>query len=266
VRGENAARDHRLRVAFRTGAAGALHADAAFGPLSRAPIDVSFEERAVETPPPTAPLHRWVSCDGHGHALTLVSDGLAEYEARQGTLLVTLVRAVGELSRPDLRERPGNAGWPAATPEAQCPGPCEASFALAAHAPWSDATAALIERLADDVLLPLTGETLRAAVGPPQVVRGVTLDGDGLACGAVLPAERAGWVTLRCVNITDAPVQGAWRVGAPIAEAWLARLDETPLRPLDVERAGDERVVRIAVGARGVATVLVRAAGADDPR
>jgi len=36
---------------------------------------------------------------------------------------VTVLRACGELSRIDLPERPGNAGWPTHTPEAQCIGP-----------------------------------------------------------------------------------------------------------------------------------------------
>ncbi|MGZ8415223.1 MAG: glycoside hydrolase family 38 N-terminal domain-containing protein, partial [Gemmatirosa sp.] len=47
VRGENAARDHRLRLVLRTGVSDpTVRADAAFGPVLRAPIVVSPEERA----------------------------------------------------------------------------------------------------------------------------------------------------------------------------------------------------------------------------
>ena len=57
----------------------------------------------------------------------MFSDGLAEYEARDDAIVVTLVRGVGELSRNDLAERPGHAGWPAPTPGAQCLGEFAAS-------------------------------------------------------------------------------------------------------------------------------------------
>jgi alpha-mannosidase len=222
--------------------------------------DVPLEERAIELPPPTAPLHRWVSCDGEAHAVTVVSDGLAEYEVQPGRVLVTLVRAVGELSRPDLPERPGNAGWPAPTPEAQCLGPFEATFALAAHPTWSDTTADAVEALADDVLLPLTGHTLRSAVRGPRAVGGVTLEGTGLAFGAMMPDDASGAVVLRCVNVTESARDAAWRVAAPLAEAWSARLDGTPLGRLPIEWEEGVAVVRLRVPPRGVSTVLVRPA------
>ncbi|MDF1503839.1 glycoside hydrolase family 38 C-terminal domain-containing protein [Roseisolibacter sp. H3M3-2] len=259
VRGENRARDHRLRVAFRTGIASPdVRADAAFGPVRRAPLEVSPEDRAMETPPPTAPLHRWVSCGGGAHAATLVSDGLAEYEAAaDGRLLVTLVRAVGELSRPDLPERPGNAGWPVPTPEAQCLGPFEAALALAVHAPWGAGTASLVERLADDVLLPLVGTTRRDAVEPLAAGPRLELEGDGLAFSAALPTDD-GAVALRCVNVEEAPTEGAWLVGGPLREAWLARMDGTPLSPLTIEPDGGGSRVRFQAARRAVVTVVVR--------
>ncbi|MGZ8493463.1 MAG: hypothetical protein ACXWZS_14790, partial [Gemmatirosa sp.] len=260
VRGENAARDHRLRLVLRTGVSDpTVRADAAFGPVLRAPIVVSPEERAIEAPPPTAPLHRWVSCDGPTHAATLLSDGLAEYEATaDGRLLVTLVRAVGQLSRPDLPERPGHAGWPTPTPEAQSPGPFDGTFALAVHAPWSDATAAQVERLADDVLLPLVGETMRDVVHVPRAMAGATLDGEGLAFGAMLPAEHSSWVALRCVNVTERAVAGSWTLGETLRAARLARLDETTGDALHVETIGTASVVRFEAGPRAVVTILVR--------
>ncbi|GLC27647.1 glycoside hydrolase family 38 C-terminal domain-containing protein [Roseisolibacter agri] len=260
VRGENVAHDHRLRLALRTGIAGAtVRADAAFGPVVRTPVAIPPEERAMETPPPTAPLHRWMWCDGATHAATLVSDGLAEYEVRDdGTMLVTLVRAVGELSRPDLPERPGHAGWPTPTPGAQCPGSFEATLAVAVYTRWSDATAAHVERLADDVLLPLVGETVRDAVRTPAAVTGASLDGEGLAFGALLPADDPDWVALRCVNVTERAVAGSWTIGAALREARRARLDETPLETLAIEAAGDVSIVRFDAGPREVVTILVR--------
>jgi alpha-mannosidase len=244
---------------FRTGVA-APHAvaDAAFGPVARAPLEVPVEDTAAERPPPTAPLHRWVALSDGARCATLVSDGLAEYEATpDGDLAVTLVRAVGELSRPDLPERPGHAGWPVATPEAQSPGPFEAHFAVALSAGALDVAAT--ERLADDVLLPLCGETLRPALVLPPPAGGLALDGEGLAFSAAKPSDDGAWVALRCVNVTDAEVAGAWRLSAPLREAVVARLDETAGDSSGIEQASTgESVVPIVVGPRGVHTVLVR--------
>jgi hypothetical protein len=258
VRGENVARNHRLRVVFRTGVPGdADLADAALGPVERRPIEVPPEDAVAERPPRTAPLHRWVARSDGTRTAALVCDGLAEYEVdADGAMYVTLVRAVGELSRPDLPERRGHAGWPVSTPEAQCLGPFEARFAIALLDGALDAGA--IERLADDVLLPLCGETLRPALVLPPPAGGLTLDGDGLSLSAAKPSDDGAWVVLRCVNVTEREVAGAWRVRAVLGEAASSRLDETPLAPFVVAAHGAETVVPIVVGPRGVSTVLVR--------
>lgn len=256
IRGNNTACDHRLRVRVATGVASPeVWADAAFGPVRRVPLVVPPEERLQEIPPPTAPLHRYVSCYGAGAGATLYSDGLAEYEVTEaGEVYVTLVRAVGELSRADLPERPGHAGWPLGTPEAQSLGPFEAELALMFHGPRAPGTLALVERTADDVLLPLRGTTLRSAYHELLPAGGLELSGYGLALSACKESEDGTWTVLRCVNVTDQHVAGAWRLGLPVVEARLARLDETPLAALQV----DDGVVHFAAGPHAVVTVLVR--------
>lgn len=256
VSSDNRARDHRLRVLFATGIREpAVCADAAFGPLTRLALDVPSQDRLAEIPPRTAPLHRYATLHGQGRGVTLFSDGLAEYEASDdGAIAVTLVRAVGELSRSDLPERPGHAGWPAAVPQAQSLGPFTARFAVLPHGALDDATADTIERIADDVLLSLVGVTLRSALAVPAPTRGVELSGAGLAFSAVKPSEDGEWLVLRCVNVTGATLQGSWRWHRAIREARLSRLDETPGAPL---RARDD-VVDFVSPPRAVVTVLVR--------
>jgi alpha-mannosidase len=256
ILGENVARDHRLRVVFATGILDAeVWADAAFGPVHRRPITATAAERAMEIPPPTAPLHRYVSLFASDRGATLFSDGLAEYEAGPGgTVAVTLVRAVGELSRNDLPERPGHAGWPVATPLAQCLGPFEASFAFMLHGARSPATIHAIELAADDVLIPLRGSTLRSALGLPEPTASIELLGEGLAFGAAKESEDGATFVLRCVNLTDRPVDGRWRLRVPATDAHLARLDETPLMPLGIE--GGE--IPFTAAPRAVVTILVR--------
>lgn len=254
--GHNAADDHRLRIGFRTGIRATEHwADAAFGPVRRVPLEVPPEDSAAETPPPTAPLHRYVSVFDEQRGTTLYSDGLAEYEvAADGTVFVTAVRAVGQLSRNDVAERPGHAGWPAPTPGAQCHGPFAAQLALFPHEARTSDTVARIERVADDVLLPLTAFTLRSALRLPDAVAGVELDGAGLAVSAIKPSDDGRWLVLRCVNLLDRTVDGAWTLGVPLAEARASRLDETP----GEARAIEGPTVRFTAAAREVVTTLVR--------
>ncbi|HEX6966829.1 MAG TPA: glycoside hydrolase family 38 C-terminal domain-containing protein, partial [Gemmatimonadaceae bacterium] len=215
VAGDNAARDHRLRVVLATGIErGDVFADAAFGVVRREPIVVSEQAAAVELPPPTAPMHRYVTIATERDGATVFSDGLAEYEATEaGDIAITLVRAVGELSRNDLPERPGHAGWPVSTPDAQCLGPFDGAFAIMPHGSRDVGTIDAIERAADDVLLPLTGTTLRSALAIPERVHGITLEGDALAFSTCKASEDGAWTVVRCVNLSDAATRGRWRFG-----------------------------------------------------
>jgi alpha-mannosidase len=256
VDGVNGATGHRLRVRFRTGmAAPRVIADAAFGPLERDTLDVPERERVIELPPPTAPLHRYVSLFDDGRGVTIYSDGLAEYEAdRDGDVAVTLVRAVGELSRNDLPERPGHAGWPVPTPEAQMLGAFAGEFAVFPHGPASAATADLVERTADDVLLPLVGTTLRSAVSDYPPTRGLELEGQGITFSAAKESEDGRWLVLRCVNVTAEPTTAQWHLPFEPREAMLARLDETPESSLTP--AG--RTISFSATSRAVVTILAR--------
>ena len=231
VTGINVEHDHRLRMIVRTdvGRGAATIADAAFHPAARTPLVVSEDDARMERVVVTAPLHRWVSRYGPDRGVTLVSDGLAEYESLgDGGLAVTLVRAVGELSRHDLPERPGHAGWPSATPGAQCLGGYEATFAIALHDGDSPAQRDAVQQLADDVLLPITGETLRSNLSDSQCRGGIELRGAGLVFSAAAPAQQQGWIVLRCINRRAEAVSGSWTMGVMLEEARRARLDETP--------------------------------------
>jgi alpha-mannosidase len=256
VQGDNRATDHRLRIGLATGCASPrVFADAMFGPVERAQPDVPEEERKIEKPLRTAPLHRYLSVFDRSGGATVYSDGLAEYEVTDdGAVFITVVRAVGELSRADLPERPGNAGWPTPTPGAQCPGAFAAELALLMHGPRSARVIGDIERTADDVLLPLTGATLRSALQIPAPMEGLTLSGRGLAFGCAKQSDDGLWSVVRCVNLLDTQVDGRWQGGFPVTEACRARLDETPGEPVAVT----DNAVPFAAGPREVVTILFR--------
>ena len=97
--------------------------------------------------------------------MTVYSDGLAEYEAdANGDVAVTLVRAVGDLSRNDLPERPGPRGLAGADAGGADARPVRRGAGGVPARPRNADTVDLIERTADDVLLPLVGTTLRSAI------------------------------------------------------------------------------------------------------
>ena len=250
----NVRKDHRLRLRVATGVATpAVFADAAFGPVRREPIAAPSDTH--EMAPSTAPLARYVTVANSDCGASIYSDGLGEYESfADGSVALTLLRAVGELSRNDLRERPGHAGWPARTPGAQELGRFAGGFAIFLHGARDDRTIDAIERTAGDVLHPLVGHTERGLVRVPHATSGVALRGAGLALSAIKTSEDGAWMVLRCVNLTEQEVTGEWVLGAGIREARTARLDETPGEEVPVR----DRVVPILAGPRAIVTILVR--------
>jgi alpha-mannosidase len=112
--------------------------------------------------------------DDGRRTLTVANRGLAEVEAiedGQGTsLAVTLLRAVGWLSRSDLALRPGDAGPPLPTPGAQVPGPHRAELSLRLDDTGAAAPSAHAHRFAYPPLAVVGG------AGPAAPVR----DGDSL--------------------------------------------------------------------------------------
>lgn len=254
VVGENAVRNHRLRVRFATGAQGpATYADAAFGFVSRATTGDLPIGDAREAYPSTAPLHRWVAAYAGSGGAAVLSDGLAEYEADDdGSIAITLLRATDELSRANRVERSGHAGWPARVPDAQLLGRFEANFAVLPIAGSLDDCIVAIERACDDFLTPLTGETLLSALAEYPPTPTLELSGDGLVFSSCKESDDGQGIILRCRNVRNAPVEGRWSLGG-VRRAWLARMDETPLTELQVDGDG----VSFTAPPRGVVTILV---------
>ena len=81
----------------------------------------------------------------------MLSPDFFEYEwSNAKAVSVTLLRAVGELSRNDLPERPGHAAWPTHTPDAEEPGRHTIHLAVA---PLSDVEG--LERIWEECYLPI---------------------------------------------------------------------------------------------------------------
>jgi hypothetical protein len=254
---DNQATDHRLRARLPTGLAGMpATAGAAFGAVTREPVDADPREYPLETPVRTAPAHRFVAAAREGRGLGLLAPGFFEYEwTRDGDLLLTLLRAVGQLSRADLPTRPGHAAWPTATPLAQCPGPTRIELALVPVSAADIERGDVLPGWWEDCFVPLRGFWLRDAVELAPAPVDIALEGAGLVLSTVKPAQAGSPMVLRCYNATGRKVPGAWRFGDGVRSAHRVRADERASAPLVLEGRG--KTVRFVAEPHELVTILV---------
>jgi len=241
---DNSAEDHRLRLLFPVGRAGHCDAATTFDVVRRTselPDDTGWVQRAV----PTFVQQGFV----HANGLTVVAPGLDEAElVTQGegsAIALTLLRAVGHLSRHDLRSRPGPAGPGTDTPGAQCPGRVEARLVLL---PGFDPAAAR------DAMLPLFAVPSGAL---PLVEPGLallTLTPRELLLSSLKPAQDGPGLVVRVLNPTEARLDATLRLGVPFTRAEPVRLDETPSGER-VTQEGD--TLRFSVPAHALRSVRI---------
>ena len=249
---DNRATDHRLRMLFPTGAASveAARADTAFDVITR-PARIPVPETIRnESPVSSMPMISMVDAGDAETGATVIGKGLMEYEivgnattdnvVRDPAIAMTLVRAVGDLSRNDLATRPsGHAGPPVATPAAQCLGLQRFELAFEPHGP-----------------APLAGELLSSARAqniPPRIVIATRPDGNGpltrsfvridrrtgdVVLSALKQAEDRSSTIVRLFNPGDELANVVLRLDAPIAQAFAVNFLEERQGALAVEDGG----------------------------
>lgn len=256
---DNTATDHRLRFHVPvpgqpTHWTGDEHWTAVrrpFGPVLGALPVLPAHEASIGV----APVHSYAAAGG----LALFVRGLPEVQGLEAPatmsgdaeLAVTLVRAVGWLSRFDLATRTTGAGPMFQTPEAQCQGPFVAHLAVRVDTgddEFDVATAASRHRV------PLVAHQLRtgtSALSPRSVER---ISVDGAMVSAVKPAEDGTGVVVRLSNPTTTARTA--RVRFPgTANLVETRLDETLLRPVQPD---DDGVLYLDLQPFGVRTLATR--------
>jgi alpha-mannosidase/mannosylglycerate hydrolase len=228
VEADNRARDHRLRLQLEAPFRAERFAVESAFELAERPIEPapgSFgSERPAEFPDGATPQRRYARLEGEGAAFVVANRGSTEVEALhvegRSALALTLVRAVGWLSREDLARRPGHAGPPLETPGAQCPGPLRAEFALWSGAPGDPALDAAALGFADPPLVFSAGSP-GGRLG--DGARLVAWDDPAVQLSALEP--RPGGITaLRLLNASDRArsVQVRWNGPGGLWEVDLA--------------------------------------------
>jgi alpha-mannosidase len=233
-----------------------------FGTVTRAATAAPTGHYARETPVTTAPAQRFVAVADGDRGLAVLAPGFFEYElGANGDLRVTLLRAVGQLSRDNLPTRPGHAGWPTATPSAQCLGPDRLQLAIL---PVEAADLWAGSRLAEeweDVFLPPRALWLRQATPLSAPRADIQLEGKGLVFSSAKPPEQGNGLVLRCWNSRGEAVSGAWRLSRAVARALRVRADERAMAG-ELGLADGGHTVPLMVEPHGIATVRVEFARA----
>ena len=245
---DNEAQDHRLRLAFPTGAPGAGAAAATTFDIATRPPRSAPASEWFQPAPATFPHQGWV----HNNGITIAAPGLPEGEvSTDGIVYITVVRAVGWLSRIDLKSRPQPAGPGLRAPEAQCLGPTVAHLALTfGPHPQVEAWDAELRYRAvpagpDPVLAPGQGVLM--------------LEGPGVVLSALKPAEDGNGLVARVLNPTDAPADVALHWNVPLGYAESVRLDEEPtdadVAPVQITEGN---VVRLTVPPHALRSAQIR--------
>ncbi len=180
---DNQARDHRLRAHFPLPArVDGSDAECAFAVVHRG---LTAEGGVHEFGLPTFPSRRFVDASDGSAGVALIHDGLLEYEVVDDgrALALTLLRAIGFLSRTELQLRPDPAGPPDPLDGPQLTGRQRAEYAVLLHrGDWRQADC---YGEADAFLVPL--ERARVAPGgePNRPSSGTALRVDGAEVSAV---------------------------------------------------------------------------------
>jgi mannosylglycerate hydrolase len=239
----NTADDHRLRLVFPTGAPiETFRAATTFDTATRTtlpPDDAGW----VHPAPTTFPHQGWVAANG----LLVGAPGLPEAAVTpEGTIVITVLRAVGWLSRGDLHTRPVQAGPGMPAPGAQGHGPLVARLALADDRDPSiarDAELGLRAVAAGDTPLVEPGAAL------------LELAPRSLMLSAVKPAQDGEGVIVRVLNPTDRALEAHLRLDRRTNSAIVVRLDETPDGEADFTADG---TITFDAPPHALRTILVR--------
>ena len=271
---DNRVDDHRLRFEVPLDPAATMWtADQHWSAITR-PIGPDLgelpTERGLEAEHGVAPVHSWASSGTGGGAVAVLTRGLPELQAisADGTnvLAVTLLRAVGWMSRFDLRTRTTGAGPMLPVPEAQCHGLLTAHLAVV-FGHGAESGSITLPLAAARHRVPLLAFALRPAATPPAA-RSAAGDAPRVTNALVSAWKPLDETTtghgsvLRIGNPTPLARTATVTVPTNIGTVERARIDETVLAVLPVAADG---TLAVELGPFAVETLVLRA-GALSPQ
>lgn len=240
----NRATDHRVRSRFLTNLqATHILSDGHFY-VNERPIEIDQHADWVQPPTGTYPQQEFSAIYDGEKGLAILSRGLHEVAPITAGddsvgLAVTLLRAVGWLSRDDLPTRNHKAAGPMIpTPEAQCIGTHKFQLGIL---PFTGglATTEVRERSAEFRVPPLSIQ--RSADSQRPTANGLLeVTGPTVAVSAIKKHEERDTLIVRLFNTGDEPTRATLRLGRPIAGAWQCALLEDRLNDVPFEDSSVE--------------------------
>ena len=229
---QNLVRDHRLRVHCHAPlATNNSLAGQQFYVIER-PLKKPVGKNWLQPPSPTEPMQHFCAVEDRKSGLALLTQGLYEYEASRAgkdtSLILTLLRAVGWLSRNDLATRPKHAGPAFPTPEAQCQGPQVFEYAIMPYSGnWEKAN---VPTWAQRFRVPLLEKVCRGASPTGSILPAdfslFRAEPDSLVITAVKKCDARDTVLVRLYNASSQRVRGKLHWGMPVSHAWKVNLLE----------------------------------------
>jgi mannosylglycerate hydrolase len=237
---DNRASDHRLRIVFPIGAShvDSARADTAFDVVTRparVPVPATIKN---ERPVSSAPMISFVDAGDADTGATVIGKGLMEYEVtgEPPAIALTLIRAVGDLSRNDLATRPsGHAGPPVATPGAQCIGRHRFEIGFEPHGPAPGAGALVASARAHN--LPPRVHVARRPERTGALTRSfLRIAGAGdMVLSALKQGEDRAGVIVRLFNPGAEEAYATLSMDAPVHQAFAVNFLEERQREIAVE-------------------------------
>lgn len=238
---DNTAKDHRVRVIFDTGLdTGSIsYADSQFCIVKRFHKKYNLDEYPYEKPLNLEVFQRFVCVQDRERGLAVLARGLPEYELsldNSGRLAVTLIRGVGQLSKSNLKTRPGgDAGWKNDTPDAQCLGIHEFEYSVYLYKPgdFND-----VNRQAE--LYHSTNFVVKRKneIKDMDCVSLVELKGDNLTFSSFKVSHDGKGLIFRFYNPSSQMTKARVRFNFKYLNVFYAKLNEEPLNPLEPDEDG----------------------------
>jgi mannosylglycerate hydrolase len=258
----NDARDHRLRVLFpsMTGTR-VSHANSIYDVIER-PGKARYEPDWKQPPAATCPLRSFVSVNEGSRGIAIATKGLLEFELleeRGGTLALTLLRAVGWLSRITMKTRPEAAGPIIETPGGQCPGTHVFEYAIIPHGKsWLEGNIpAVVDRYVNQmcgIYVPKGEDDKKSESSGFLSVWPETLQ-----LSAFKVSEDNDKIVVRVWNVSEKTELCTINLGFPVKDVVGANLDETVDDTLEVtlQNMDEKSVVALNIPSRKVITLLI---------
>jgi hypothetical protein len=235
---ENQAKDHRLSASIGAPVnAKASVSGQPFYVVERA-LKVFTKRNWKQPPSTTSPLQNFCALEDRRGGVAVLVRGLYEYralrEGRNTALKLTLLRAVGWLSRNDLSARSGHAGPPLATPQAQCLGRQRFEYAIMPYA--ASRRAANVAQQAQRFQAPVIDALCaNGSGGLPGEFSFVRVEPATLQFSALKKCLHRDTVILRVVNLSPQRIRAKVRCGKPLRHAWKVTLAENRIEEVPVQ-------------------------------